>query len=697
MPSKLHHLSKLHLHPLPPQHYSPLLKPFLTAKGAHAPPPVRVPPEYSIMGFDYKPSFFLVFLLVSLHFVASSGLTDSEILLKFKDSLSNASALSDWSDKTTPCTKNNATNWVGVICVDGILWGLQLENMGLAGKIDLETLQAFPDLKTLSIMNNNFDGPMPEFKKIVSLRAVYLSNNHFSGVIPLDAFDGMLKLKKVYLAQNKFAGAIPSSLTALPKLLDLRLEDNQFTGQLPDLTQNLQSFSVSNNALEGPIPAGLSKMDSSSFSGNKGLCGPPLKECNTTTSNSDSKKPPVLRIVIIAAVVGLLLGAIVAAFLFLLRRRQRQPSASIEAPPPPIPSNLKKKTGFKEENQSPSSSPDSKKGEAPKLSFVRDDRERFDLPDLLKASAEILGSGCFGSSYRAALSSGTMMVVKRFKQMNNVGKEEFQEHMRRLGRLKHSNLLPLVAYYYRKEEKLLITDFVEKGNLAVHLHDHQALGLPSLDWPSRLKIVKGVASGLAYLYRDLPNIIAAHGHLKSSNVLLTQSNDPLLTDYGLVPVINQENAQELMVAYKSPEYLHHGRITKKTDVWSLGMLILEILTAKLPANFVPQGKGSEEELDLAKWASSVPREEWANVVIDKEMTGGPARQNGGGESEVIKLLKIGMSCCEADVEKRIDLKGAVERIEEIKERDGDDDFLSSYASEGDMRASIGKSDEITFS
>jgi hypothetical protein len=178
--------------------------------------------------------------------------------------------------------------------------------------------------------------------------------------------------------------------------------------------------------------------------------------------------------VIIAAVVGLLLGAIVAAFLFLRRQSQRQPLASIEAPPPPIPSNLKKKTGFKEENQSPSSSPDhsvgSKKGEPPKLSFVRDDREKFDLPDLLKASAEILGSGCFGSSYKAALSSGTMMVVKRFKQMNNVGKEEFQEHMRRLGRLKHSNLLPLVAYYYRKEEKLLITDFVEKGSLAVHLH-----------------------------------------------------------------------------------------------------------------------------------------------------------------------------------------------------------------------------------
>lgn len=105
-----------------------------------------------------------------------------------------------------------------------------------------------------------------------------------------------------------------------------------------------------------------------------------------------------------------------------------------------------------------------------KLSFLREETHHFDLTDLLKASAEILGSGCFGSSYKAALTTGTVMVVKRFRQMNNVGKEEFQEHMRRLGRLTHPNLLPLVAYYYRKEEKLIVTEFVSKGSLAVHLH-----------------------------------------------------------------------------------------------------------------------------------------------------------------------------------------------------------------------------------
>ena len=120
---------------------------------------------------------------------------------------------------------------------------------------------------------------------------------------------------------------------------------------------------------------------------------------------------------------------------------------------------------------SSSGSRHSKITDSGKLTFIKEDRERFDLPDLLKAAAEILGSGCFGSSYKATLSNGNAVVVKRFKQMNNVGREEFQEHMRRLGRLSHPNLLPLVAYYYRREEKLFITDpIIPKGSLAFLLH-----------------------------------------------------------------------------------------------------------------------------------------------------------------------------------------------------------------------------------
>ena len=180
-------------------------------------------------------------------------------------------------------------------------------------------------------------------------------------------------------------------------------------------------------------------------------------------------------------------------------------------------------------------------------------------------------------------------------------------------------------------------------------------------------------------------MIAPHGHLKSSNILLNESFEPLLTDYGLIPVINQESAQELMVAYKSPEYVHHGRITKKTDVWGLGVLILEILTGKFPANFLQKGKGSDEE-DLAIWVKSVVGDQEMMStdvdVFDKDMG---ATRNSDGES-MLQLLKIGLRCCEVDVEKRLDFKDAIERIEELKLKDGiDEDFYSSLASEEDKK------------
>lgn len=395
----------------------------------------------------------------------------------------------------------------------------------------------------------------------------------------------------------------------------------------------------------------------------------------------------------VSIAVTLALLAIGAGIVILSRRNQ---SSSKEEDPAhgksPCASELDPGVGSKSPDRGSSHGSGSGKrsADSAKLSFVREDSEKFDLSDLLKASAEILGSGCFGSSYKAALTNGPVMVVKRFKQMNNVDREEFQEHMRRIGRLKHPNLLPLVAYYYKKEEKLLITNYVEKGSLAVQLHGHQAVGQPALEWPARLKIIKGIGKGLRYLYSELPSLITPHGHLKSSNVLLKANYEPLLSDYGLIPVVNQEHAHELMVAYKSPEYSQQGRITKKTDVWCFGLLILEILTGKFPANFLHQNKSGDEE-DLASWVKTIPEKEWNSQVFDKEM--GPTKSS---EGEMLKLLRIAMACCESDFEKRLDLREVLEKIEEVKEKDGDEDFYSSYASEADIRSSRGLSDELNF-
>lgn len=201
------------------------------------------------------------------------------------------------------------------------------------------------------------------------------------------------------------------------------------------------------------------------YAGIEGLCGPPLdKPCNST------KMPSIASIIMVSIAVTAALLAIGAGIVILSRRNQSSPCQESPAHKSPSASQVPAVGSRSPDCGSSHGSSGKRAPESAKLSFVRDDLEKFDLSDLLKASAEILGSGCFGSSYKAALSNGPVMVVKRFKQMNNVDREEFQEHMRRIGRLKHANLLPLVAYYYKREEKLLITDFVEKGSLAVQLH-----------------------------------------------------------------------------------------------------------------------------------------------------------------------------------------------------------------------------------
>ncbi|CAN1159786.1 Pollen receptor-like kinase 2 [Linum perenne] len=641
--------------------------------------------------------------------------SESEILLKFKSSLVNSNApLVDWKEGSSVCD-GDRSNWIGVLCDQGLVWGIQLETMGLKGKIDVDSLAKLEELKTLSLINNEFEGALPEVKKLIWLRSLYLSNNQFSGDIPGDAFQGMTKLKKLDLSGNKFTGDIPSSIASLTTLTDLGLEQNGFTGHLPKFTAEFESFNVSDNMLQGPIPSSLSNMDPSAFSGNKGLCSKPLPECKgneagaptpspaptpmqtltsiltnpdedpdePTTTGSPGRKPSTASIVFVAVVVGVAVCGIIVAALILMRRRKQTTDESIELPQQD-PSHHRRApfqdTKSNNNMNTAGMGGGKKAGADVKLSFVREDRGKFELQDLLKASAEILGSGCFGSSYKAALTTGEVMVVKRFKQMNNVGREEFQEHMRRLGRLKHANLLPLVAYYYRKEEKLLVHDFVPCGSLAVHLHGHEALGQPNLEWENRLKIIKGVTRGVGYLYKELPSLMAPHGHLKSNNVLLDENFEPYLTDYALIPVINSENAHELMVAYKSPEYISQGRVTKKTDVWSLGMLILEVITGKLPSTFLKRGGGgdNEEEVDLATWVTSIPEKRWLSDVIDKELG---EEINNHNKGEMVKVVKIGLRCCQVEVERRPDLKEAIERIEEIKVSDKEDDDFYSLHSE----------------
>lgn len=166
-------------------------------------------------------------------------------------------------------------------------------------------------------------------------------------------------------------------------------------------------------------------------------------------------------------------------------------------------------------------------------------------------------------------------------------------------------------------------------------------------------IIKGVAKGMVYLYKKLPNLLVAHGNLKSSNVLLDKWMQPLLMDYTLLPVVDVEQAHNLMVAFKAPAYCKQGRIDKNLDVWSLGILILETMTGKLPSTT----HGSE----LERWVETIERER----VFDKKMGG---TENAQGQ--MTKLLEIGMKCCKVDMEKRPELLIVIgNKIDQLDEKD----------------------------
>ncbi|KVI11872.1 Leucine-rich repeat-containing N-terminal, type 2 [Cynara cardunculus var. scolymus] len=605
----------------------------------------------------------VLLLLLIIHVNGS----DSETLIEFKDSLINGDNLTTWTDSSTPCN-NNRPNWEGLLCTNGNIWGIKLEGKGLEGSIDPTILARLPSLVSISFKNNSLEGSLPDFRKLDGMREIFLSNNKFYGEIKANAFNGLNRLTKLYLANNQLMGHIPLSLTTLPKLKELLLENNHFDGQIPNFDQGkLTLANFANNHFHGRIPEGLRDSPATRFSGNGELCGTPLTECQRAAGTSTST------IIVIAVVVAIAVAAVIFAVIILSRHhhhhhQQLGPAAGVLNQGSTV---LAASANLSMQEKGGVSAHNGKKVDlSMQLTFLRDDVETFDLADLLKASAEILGSGMFGSSYKTTLDGGKLVVVKRFKQMNNARKEEFCKHMARLGSLRHPNLITLVAFYYRKEEKLLVSDYIDNISLAFHLH------------------VKGVVRGLQNLYNKLPSLIVPHGHLKSSNVLLNKNYEPLLTDYGLVPLTNPELARDLMMAYKSPEYKQIGRISKRTDIWCLGILILEIMTGKIPTLY--QGKGNDT--DLADFINSVADQEFSIDMFDKEMTG----FDKSNEGEMMKLLKIGLSCCETDTNKRMEIKQVVERIEEVKEKDSvEEDFYSTYSSETDKGSSIGHSGDFT--
>lgn len=411
------------------------------------------------------------------------SLSQQEALLKLKASITHNGALDSWSSGKPPC---EGEGWNGVVCFNGIIHRLHLSSMGLSGNIDIDALVEISGLRSINFANNSFAGVIPDFNRLGAIKSLFLLKNKFYGEIPNDFFSQMLSIKKIWLSDNEFSGEIPDSLSRLSHLKELHLKGNKFSGSIPKIKPNmLSSIDLSGNNLSGEIPLSLSNFNASAFAENEGLCGKPLNNPCTEETEEEATLPPEeeksnLRTKLAALfIVGLLVVGLLVVIRVSSPLQEEKPFQHGEFNEKELAERVKTNDIDLAESGSKRSSKRGSNSGRPRSSddivMVDDEKVGFGLPDLMKASAEVLGSGALGSAYKAMMSNGLCVVVKRIRDMNALGKEGFEGEMRRFGKVRHPNVLALLAYHYRREEKLLVFEHVPKGSLLYVLHGKRLL------------------------------------------------------------------------------------------------------------------------------------------------------------------------------------------------------------------------------
>ncbi|XP_022984886.1 probable inactive receptor kinase At4g23740 [Cucurbita maxima] len=588
----------------------------------------------------------ILFLAIIWPGVLTEPVEDKQALLDFFHTIPHSPSL-NWNENSSVCN-----SWTGVFCNsdESRVVALRLPGNGLLGPIPVNTLSRLSALETLSLRLNRITGPFPsDFSNLQNLSSLYLQYNEFSGPLPLD-FSIWNNLSVIDLSNNLFNGSIPSSISKLSHLTALNLANNSFTGEIPDLDiPSLQRLDLSNNNLTGNVPHSLQRFPSWVFVGNNVTAehvaippSIPLQPPSTQPTRKDKglSESAILGIAIGGSVIGFLLLVVLLTACWL--KKGKELSSSIETKKK---ETFVMKRGFESQEQKNN------------LNFFQDSNLAFDLEDLLRASAEVLGKGTFGVSYKAALEDSTTVVVKRLNQVN-VGKREFEQQMELIGKIKHENVVSLRAYYYSKDEKLTVYDYYGQGSVSAMLHSKEGDGLHVLDWDTRMKIAIGAARGLAHIHTENGGK-SCHGNIRASNIFLNSNGYGCVSDVGLAALMNSTPVPATRTpGYRAPELTDSRRVSEAADVYSFGVVLLELLTGKSPIHV----EGCNEVVNLVRWVNSVVREEWTAEVFDVELLRYP-----NIEEEMVEMLQIGLSCVAKMPEQRPKMMDIASRIEQVRQ------------------------------
>ncbi|KAK2981479.1 hypothetical protein RJ640_021920 [Escallonia rubra] len=595
------------------------------------------------------------------------------------------------------------------------LQSLVLYGNSFSGSLPIE-IGKLNYLQTLDLSQNFFNGSLPTaLIQCKRLKTLDLSRNNFTGSLPLGFGANLVSLEKLDLSYNKFAGLIPSDLGNLSNLQGtVDLSHNLFNGTIPASLGNLPEkvyIDLTYNNLMGPIPqnGALMNRGPTAFIGNPGLCGPPLKNPCTpdspaasspssypylpsnyppqSTGNGKGAKGRLSKSAVIAIVVSDVIGICLIGLLFSYCYSRVCGC-----------SNRKDGSGYGFEKGV-------KKVRKECLCFRKDESETlsenveqydlvpldtqvaFDLDELLKASAFVLGKSGIGIVYKVVLEDGITLAVRRLGEGGSQRLKEFQTEVEAIGKLRHPNIVTLRAYYWSVDEKLLIYDYLTNGNLATALHGRPGMvSFTPLTWSDRLKIMKGTAKGLVYLHEYSPKKYV-HGDVKPSNILLGQDMEPRISDFGLGRLANiaggsptlqssrmtAEKPQqrqhgmpsEVLAAnsavnsgsyYLAPEALKAVKPSQKWDVYSYGVILLEMISGRSPLVQV-----GASEMDLVQWIHlCIEEKKPFSDVLDPYLAPDVDK-----EEEMIAVLKIAMACIHSSPERRPTMRHISDTLERL--------------------------------
>ncbi|KAL8247900.1 hypothetical protein R6Q59_009116 [Mikania micrantha] len=286
--------------------------------------------------------------------------------------------------------------------------------------------------------------------------------------------------------------------------------------------------------------------------------------------------------------------------------------------------------------------------------------------DILDAPGEVIGKSSYGTLYRANLLSDPVLLLRFLRPACTIEKVQDVMHVvQLLGSVRHPNLVPLCGFYSGpRGEKLLVYPFYRRGNLAQFIRDENG---DTHKWKIIYRISMGIVKGLDYLHTSLQKPII-HGNLKSKNIFLGKNHQPFVSDFGIHLLLNPTASQEMLEdadieGYKAPELTKMKNSTTETDIYNLGVILLELITGKEPVN----GKANQnQDLYLTTMISNAIADHRLSNTFHHDVL---EDHNGGSscvnEDMIIKFVQLALACCSPSPSLRPDIKQICRKLEEI--------------------------------